>query len=106
MEIKQDTGSELVLVQDKKTIDWLVNYTMVSVFNPIKFEGYQRQINEDHCANIVKYLNQDGFILPTAIICATNEKYEVESNNKLRVVDGQHRIKAFEILKEKNAKRY
>ena len=64
--IMQD-GKQLVFTS--KTIDWLVNNTYVSVFNPITFVGYQRQIDESHCQKIVNYLKTESF-LPTAIICA------------------------------------
>ena len=67
---------ELIIMQGNesflhtaKTVDWLVNNTSVSVFDPIKFEGYQLEINENHCKKIVKYL-ETKFYLPTPIICA------------------------------------
>jgi len=91
------------ILQTKKTVEWLVDNTKVSVFNPIDFTGYQRQIDDKHCLKIVDYLKTD-FFLPTAIICAIDEKFNELS--KLRIVDGQHRVKAFEIMREKYPKRF
>lgn len=98
--LKQD-GNQLVLTS--KTIDWLVNNTIVSVFNPVAFEGYQRQIDEKHCLKIVSYLKTSSF-LPTAIICACDGDYE--DDKRLRIVDGQHRVFAFRMLSEQDADRY
>lgn len=98
--IMQD-GKQLVFTS--KTIDWLVNNTYVSVFNPITFVGYQRQIDESHCQKIVNYLKTESF-LPTAIICACDDSFSEDIN--LRIVDGQHRVKAFEMLKLSEPHRY
>lgn len=91
------------LIQTKKTVQWLIENTDVSVFNPVEFTGYQRQIDAKHCAKIVKYLEQN-FMLPTSIICASDEKFTEAS--RLRIVDGQHRVAAFRRLKEVNPGRY
>lgn len=91
------------ILQTKKTVGWLVDNTKVSVFNPIDFTGYQRQIDDRHCLRIVDYLKTD-FFLPTAIICAIDEQFNDLS--KLRIVDGQHRVKAFEIMREKYPERF
>lgn len=85
-----------------KTVDWLVNNTTVSTFNSVNFEGYQRQIDEKHCRGIVSYL-QKCFILPTAIICACDDYTD---NKSLRIVDGQHRVEAFKIMRRDLPKRY
>lgn len=97
--IEQD-GNHIVITS--KSIDWLVNYTSVSVFDPISFQGYQRHIDENHCLKIVNYLKSSCF-LPSAIICAC-EDYSDDSN--LRIVDGQHRVEAFKILFQKERMRY
>ena len=55
------------IIQTKKTVDWLINNTRVKVFNPMTFEGYQRNIDEKHCDQIVSYLSEE-FFLPTSII--------------------------------------
>ena len=96
-------NKELDLLQTKKTVDWLVSNTSVSVFSPINFKGYQRQIDEKHCMKIVEFLKRD-FFMPTAIICATD--HDFTDTSKLRIVDGQHRVNAFKILKESEPQRY
>lgn len=44
--LKQDVD----LVLTKKTIGWLIdeNNTFVKVFDPVRFTGYQRKIDETH----------------------------------------------------------
>lgn len=91
------------VIATKKTVDWLVNNTEVSVFDPINFSGYQRQINENHCRKIVDFLCTD-FFLPTAIICAIGGEFAPDS--KLRIVDGQHRVHAFRMLQSEHKARY
>ena len=98
--INQD-GNQLVITS--KTIDWLVRNTSVSVFNPVAFDGYQRQIDEKHCQNIVNYLKTSCF-LPTAIICACDGSYD--DSTPLRIVDGQHRVYAFRMLSDQEPIRY
>lgn len=94
---------DVKLIFTTKTVDWLVENTTVKVFDPLTFTGYQRKINDNHCRNLVDYLCKD-FFLPTAIICATSENYT--STSPLRIVDGQHRVHAFRMLKEENLRRY
>ena len=92
------------LVQTQKTVDWLVSHTEVAVFDPITFQGYQRQIDSKHCDRIVDFLKKDDFFLPTAIVCAVNGN--LNENTVLRIVDGQHRVKAFEMLQQCDIDRY
>lgn len=101
--IKIFQDKNIDLLQTKKTVDWLVNNTSVSVFNPIDFKGYQRQIDNKHCMRIVDYLKNE-FFLPTAIVCATDNDYSEDA--ELRIVDGQHRIRAFQIVRDENPERY
>lgn len=101
--IQVNQKKDVNLFATKKTVDWLVNNTEVSVFDPVSFTGYQRQINKGHCQKIVDFLCVD-FFLPTAIICATDEKFNEES--RLRIVDGQHRVNAFRMLREEHKDRY
>ena len=101
--IKINQNKPLDLIQTKKTVDWLVSNTSVSVFDPITFKGYQRKIDSNHSMRIVEYLKRD-FFMPTSIICATDEEYC--EKGKLRVVDGQHRINAFKIIKNEDPIRY
>ena len=81
----------------KKTVKWLIDNTEVSVFDPIKFTGYQRKIDEGHCEKLISYIESNGFYLPTAIICATSEEFD--ESKRLRIVDGQHRVHAFDVIK-------
>lgn len=94
---------EINLIQAKKTVDWLVTHTKVNVFDPLTFQGYQRSIDEKHCDKIVAYLLKD-FFLPTSIICASREKYT--EDGELHIVDGQHRVQAFRLLRDRNPERY
>lgn len=100
---KINQNRQIDLIQTKKTVDWLVNNTTVSEFDPIDFKGYQRQIDDRHCMKIVDFLKRD-FFMPTAIICATDKEFQ--DNCKLRIVDGQHRVNAFKILQEEEKERY
>lgn len=102
IEITQESG--LKLLQTKKTVDWLVNNTTVSVFDPINFTGYQRSIDLKHCEKIVKYMMDSSFYFPTAITCAANG--HVNEDTPLRIVDGQHRVEAFKQLQKMYPQRY
>ena len=101
--IKIYQNKQLDLFQTKKTVDWLVENTIVSVFNPINFKGYQRNIDNKHCMKIVEFLKLD-FFMPTAIICATDNEFRVDGT--LRIVDGQHRVNAFKLLRSQDPERY
>ncbi len=90
------------VILTSKSVDWLVNKTTVRVFDAVSFNGYQRQIDPKHCQKIVNYI-KESFHLPSAIICAC-EKYS--DDERLFIVDGQHRVKAFELLREQDPKRY
>lgn len=96
----QQENHQLVLTS--KSIDWLTHNTAVSVFDPVAFKGYQRQIDEKHCLKIVNYLKTSCF-LPSAIICACEE---YSDQTALRIVDGQHRVQAFRMLEEQDPQRY
>ena len=100
--IKQECGCKII--HEIKTVDWLVRNTRVRTFDNITFTGYQRQVNENHVLNIVKYLKENPFYLPTSIICATDE--EVTNDTVLNIVDGQHRVEAFKRLKENDLYKY
>lgn len=95
--------SNIKLVQTKKTVEWLIKNTSVSVFDPVSFKGYQRSIDNKHCEKIVNYL-LNSFWLPTSVICAISGAYKDDSI--LRIVDGQHRINAFKMLKDQYKERY
>lgn len=100
--IKQECDCKII--HDIKTVDWLVRNTKVRTFDNIKFTGYQRKVNENHVSNIVKYLQENPFYLPTSIICASDA--EVTNDTVLNIVDGQHRIEAFKKLKEIDLDKY
>ena len=91
------------LVLTCKTVEWIVNHTTVSTFDPVKFTGYQRAIDPKHCDKIVGYL-QESFFLPSAIICACDEQFN--DNIDLRIVDGQHRVEALKKVREEYPQRY
>lgn len=95
--IKQECDCKII--HDIKTVDWLVRNTRVRTFDNIKFTGYQRQVNKNHVSNIVKYLKENPFYLPTSIICASEEEYTEDTI--LNIVDGQHRVEAFKELEKK-----
>lgn len=102
--IEQDyKGTKVRLVQTVKSVDWLINNTHVEVFDPLSFQGYQRQIDSKHLEKLVTYL-KNNTLLPTAIICATDLVYE--ENQKLRIVDGQHRVEAFREISKRDPERY
>lgn len=92
------------IIQDSKTVNWLVNNTHVRTFNNLDFTGYQRKVNEDHVLKIVDYLIKNEFYMPSSIICSSDE--EVNKDTKLNIVDGQHRIEAFKRLKKIDEKKY
>jgi len=90
------------------TIDELIKVTKVDVFDPKKFEGYQREINEKHVSKIEKFITEEfekgNFLFPSPIICSLREK-ETEKET-LYIVDGQHRVQAFKNIKNKNKNLY
>ncbi len=100
--LNQDINCKIF--QTIKTVEWLVNKTEVRTFDKITFKGYQRQVNEKHVNNIVKYIEGRQFYLPTSIICASDDK--LNEDTKLYIVDGQHRIEAFKKLKNNNREEY
>lgn len=97
-----EARQEYRLYVTMRPIGWLVGNTQVCVFDPVTFQGYQRQIDRKHCEKIVNYLLKNSF-LPNAIICSNRE---VNQGGKLWIVDGQHRVEAFKILREENYERF
>lgn len=92
------------IIQDLKTVNWLVENTKVRTFDNIQFTGYQRKVDEKHVDKIVKYLKNNDFYMPTSVICSSD--VEVKKDTQLNIVDGQHRIEAFKKLKETDNKKY
>lgn len=101
--INQETQKSAKIIQTKKTVDWMIRHTSVSVFDPLTFKGYQRAIDDKHCNKIMAYLKK-GFFLPTAVICASREKFDEDRD--LYIVDGQHRIEALKRLRAEDPERY
>ena len=97
-----EAKQEYRLLVTMKPIWWLVEKTKVCVFDPVTFEGYQRQIDRNHCMKIVNYLLKDSF-LPSAIICSDRQ---TGIDGKMWIVDGQHRVEAFRMLRDENAERF
>lgn len=104
--IKQLNGCKII--QTKKTIEWLVSNTEVRTFNKVTITGYQRQISKNHVKKIVTYIlnriENNMFFLPTSIICASENEYS--KNERLFIVDGQHRVEAFKYLYENEVEQY
>lgn len=100
IEIKQDLSFRII--QKCLTVDELVNGTEPDYFNSETTEGYQRKIVKKHCDRIIDYIMNNPFFFPSPVICSTREN----PNGKLWVVDGQHRIEAFRIIKESNPEKY
>lgn len=96
------------------SVDWLVNNTMVNIFNPNspdKFEGYQRKIDIVHRSRIIKYIENNSFYFSSSIICSIpkgkREKQILKNNDKqMFIVDGQHRVDAFRELSITNKDLY
>ncbi len=101
--IIQDDLDQTRIIQTQKTVEWLTCNTKVKYFNPIDFTGYQRKINEEHCKGICEYI-KTKFYMPSAVVCATQKEYN--ENEMLYIVDGQHRVEAFKILKKEDPERY
>lgn len=78
------------------SVDDLIETTEPDVFNPETTAGYQRKINPKHCKNIIKYIMDNPFFFPAPIIISTRQN----PHGKRWVVDGQHRIEAFRLIKE------
>lgn len=82
---------------------------------PLK-KGYQRELIKAHYRKIVNYLKDDDIpipnILPGVIIATTRNKIKFEKTglenivkitlNKLWIIDGQHRVRAFQDLTKEN----
>lgn len=104
--VKQLNGCRII--QTKKTVEWLVSNTEVRTFNKVTITGYQRQISQNHVKKIVAYISNridnNTFFLPTSIICASDNEYN--NNERLFIVDGQHRVEAFKYLNKNENEKY
>ncbi|WP_159633222.1 DNA sulfur modification protein DndB [Erysipelothrix anatis] len=95
MELKQSNKLSITT----KTVGWLVENYYIDKFEPHTMSGYQREIDRKHCQSIINYVG-DGtsFYFPSSIVAAK----ESDDDGRLRIVDGQHRIEAFKIIKLQN----
>lgn len=82
-------------------VDDLINHAWADQYDSLNNpEGYQRPVNKRHVQNIADYIRTEAHaILPTAIILAVDKEPESQNGEvyfgeKLRIVDGQHRIEA------------
>lgn len=111
--ISIEQGYHTMYVFKLSTEDLLSNYT-ISSYDSAKETGYQRPPVESHYKKIARYLSDadSEMILPMSIIAAaTQEDISYQGNiltikGRLRIVDGQHRIKAIEYLRDAKTARY
>lgn len=111
--ISVEQGCHRMYIFRLSTEELLSNYT-ISNYDSVKETGYQRPPVESHYKKIAGYLADagSGQILPMAIIAAATQKdisYQenvLSIKGRLRIVDGQHRIKAIEYLRDTENSRY
>ncbi|OJU14080.1 MAG: hypothetical protein BGN88_12600 [Clostridiales bacterium 43-6] len=103
IKIQQD-NVQMYLI--KMNVDDLLTNSIIERYDSGDDTGYQRQPIPAHFKKISKYLMTNGAILPTAILAALSpdkikeiNESELEIYEDLRIVDGQHRIKGLEELK-------
>lgn len=114
---------ELEMLQLSVSIDFLVENSRVAYFSEDKeVFGYQRPLNIAHYKSIAKYLTKvNNPILPTTVLAAIDsdkidefkrekisgiEFGSLEIVDKIRLVDGQHRVEAFRYLKKVDENEY
>lgn len=105
--ISIEQGCHTMYIFKLSTKELLSNYT-ISSYDSAQETGYQRPPVESHYKKIARYLvaGGSGQILPMSIIAAaTQQDISYQGNvltitDKLRIVDGQHRIKAIEYLRD------
>lgn len=98
----------IVMYLLKLGVENLINNSIIERYDSSDDTGYQRQPIPGHYKKIAKYfMETNKAILPTAILAAISPEHvkEVDSNildlkDKIRIVDGQHRIKGLEALKD------
>ena len=106
-------GCHTMYIFKLPTEELLSNYT-ISSYDSAQETGYQRPPVESHYKKIARYLvaGGSGQILPVSIIAAASQQdisYQgnvLTSTDKLRIVDGQHRIKAIEYLRDAKDPQY
>lgn len=95
---------------EAQTVDWLVENTMANKF---RMEdgvvlSYQREIKDSHVNKIVNYIKDNDFYFPSNIVCSIPKETNLLEKNgkKYFIVDGQHRIEAFRIIKRDYPEKY
>lgn len=109
--IKQ--GCHTMYIFKLSTEELLSNYT-ISSYDSAQETGYQRPPVESHYKKIARYLADaaSSQILPMSIIAAATQKDVSYQGNmltikdRLRIVDGQHRIKAIEYMRDAKDSKY
>ena len=106
IEFKQENIKMYIL---KMNIDDLIDASIVKHYNAEKNEDYQRPPLPAHYKKISAYfMKEENPILPSAILAAIgsdNYNYvngEIEFKEKVRIVDGQHRIAGLKYLRDGN----
>lgn len=109
----QFVQNENIFFISKMKFDDLDTNSEIPFYDAKSSEGYQRPPVLSHVRNIAKFFIQEKVpILPSAIIAAINKgEYcfnngKLELKNKIRIVDGQHRIAGIRELKERSSDRF
>lgn len=104
LQLKQEN---VLMYMTKMKISELEKYSVVKHYNATNETDYQRPPMPAHYRKIAKYfMTESKPILPSAIIAAMGkDDYEYDGTNliiknKIRIVDGQHRIEGMKCLKE------
>lgn len=102
IEFKQE---KVVMYLTKMKIDELISNSKIMHYDAANDRNYQRPPLPSHYRKIAAYFMKESKpILPSAIIAAMGpEDYEIKSDslilkNKIRIVDGQHRIEGIKCL--------
>lgn len=98
----------------KLPVEQLINSYEISYYDASNKTGYQRPPQQAHFRKIAQFLvdSSPDNILPMSIIAAadrgsiTMNDEELILEDKIRIVDGQHRIKGIEYLKNSNKSIY
>ena len=95
----------VVMYMTKMNIEQLIVESKIMHYDSKSDSDYQRPPLPSHYRKIASYfMKEKSPILPSAIIAAMGrEDYEIKNgciifNNKIRIVDGQHRIEGFKCL--------
>ena len=85
----------------------LIENTYVAFHNTSNNTGYQRALQSAHYRKIVKFLrnNDKPFMLSSYILAINKDEFSLNGaefivHNRMRLVDGQHRVEAFKELRE------